>query len=347
MMQLKWEIPTNILFTCDKPEELELPRFDFIYKDRVKVEVTLQSSVPVHDFQYKGSKSVKPFRHMDKIGITVTDLDNANNANPLITHLTVNNNKKLFNEILTITNKIMYTIRNFGFVSKIREFSYQYYEFEKVMILWNVQTSNDNGDNWINVEPSDSDKEIKRYYFSLQNKESIQRTELDNETWVYIQAVLQHNVKLHSEREFIVNADGHIDSNNYRLAVVESVIGLEIVLNQFLHLYLQKYKGFTEKRIKKFLPNEFTLSMKLSGLLALSLSEKSLEGIDIDKVETVVKWRNNIMHSTGNLEKSEKHDNIIESLRHVLQLSHLLRRKIRELELLEENSSLIKVFPLM
>ncbi|WP_106766448.1 hypothetical protein [Paenibacillus faecalis] len=345
-MQLNWRIPTNILFSCDKPEDLELPKFDYVYKNRVKIDVSLQSSTPVHDFQYKESK-IKPFRHMDMISITAIDLENTEYANPLIAHLSDNNNEKLFKEILAITNKIMYTIRNFGFVPYIHEFFYEFNEFEKVIFLWKVHKSHDHGDNWIPVIPIDFEDEVKKYYFSLQNRETIQRVELEIARWNNIKAALQNKIPLPPEREFIINAAGHIGSNNYRLAVAESVIGLEIVLNQFLHLYLRKYKGFSEKKIKKFLPNEFTLSMKLSGLLELTLSNRSLENIDIERVREVVKWRNDVMHSTGNLERGKNHDYIINSVNHVFQLSALLRKKITELELLDENSTISKLFPLM
>lgn len=325
---------------------MELPKFDFIYKNRVKVEVSLQSSAPMHDIHYTESK-IKPFRHMDSICINAIDLENEENSNPLISHLTDNKNEKLFKEILTITNKIMYTIRNFGYVPKIHEFFYEYHEFEKVVFLWKVHKSHDHEGTWIPVIPVDFDDEVTKYYFSLQNREIIQRTELGIERWNNIKDALQNYVPLPPEREFIINAADHIGSNNYRLAVVESVIGLEIVLNQFLHLYLRKYKGFSEKKIKKFLPNEFTLSMKLSGLLELTLSNRSLENIDIERVREVVKWRNDFMHSTGNLERGKNHDYILKSVSHVFQLSSLLRTKITELQLLDENSTISKFFPLI
>ncbi|MBI1951433.1 MAG: hypothetical protein HYS34_08740 [Acidobacteria bacterium] len=56
------------------------------------------------------------------------------------------------------------------------------------------------------------------------------------------------------EQEFLMNATAHRRDKNYRLAVMESVISLEIVLTEYVTNYLTVHKKVPKKRVANFVP---------------------------------------------------------------------------------------------
>lgn len=119
--------------------------------------------------------------------------------------------------------------------------------------------------------------------------------------WEDVAEALEENKEPAPESEFITNAIGHIRRGNFRLAVVESIISLEIVLTQFLKVHLRVSAKVPDKRIDRFLTPEIGLTARLAALLNLTLHESYLEDIDLDKVLKVVGWRNDVVHKTGKL----------------------------------------------
>jgi hypothetical protein len=88
---------------------------------------------------------------------------------------------------------------------------------------------------------------------------------------------------------------------NFRLALLEAIIGLEIVLTRFLKAYLHVYKSTPVNRIDTFLSAKFPLTARLSGALDLTLDAGDLQAIDLNRVLTAVRWRNRVVHRTGHL----------------------------------------------
>jgi len=118
---------------------------------------------------------------------------------------------------------------------------------------------------------------------------------------------------------------------NFRLALMESIIGLEIVLTRYLTEYLRVYKGFSKKRIEDFISRELTLSLRLAGLLDLTLPQTDLQVIDFDKVRLAVTWRNRVTHRTGHLPQGIPESIIIGNILEVLKLTHILGNRAQQI----------------
>jgi hypothetical protein len=142
--------------------------------------------------------------------------------------------------------------------------------------------------------------------------------------WAEIEKAIQDNKSPLPEQEFTVNASEHLYLRNFRLALVESVIGLEIVLSRHLRTYLHTQKKAPEARIGEFLTPNLTLNMRLSGLLVLTLPPDVFQQIDLDTIKKAVRWRNQVVHKTGQLPGGIPNAELRETISAVLELTQRL-----------------------
>lgn len=336
-MHLTWDIPVNIVVLRDIIMKKDFS-CSYEYKDRINVTFSLTNTEPIDTPNHDLMSRIKTIR------IIATDIDI---NNPLFENLIIKDKfEKLFKEIMAITNRIMYVLRNYGYMPRLHEFTYKFYDFVTVIAFWKVKISADLSE-WKPI--IESDRLLLEYISTNKYKQYPipEESNLPYQFWDIITLAFTNNLPLPPEREFIVNATEHMYSENFRLAVVESIIGLEIVLNQFLRTYLGKFKGYSKEKIDRFLSPEFTLSIKLSGLLELTLRDKTLDDIDMDKVRNVVSWRNEIVHKTGKMNPGIPQDLILSSLTNVFLLSVLLSTKITHLEGMTDPSRTSKLYPLL
>lgn len=134
------------------------------------------------------------------------------------------------------------------------------------------------------------------------------------------------------EEEFSINALEFLEENNFRMAVVEAVIGLEIVLTEFLRKYYKNKQKYGRKKLKKLLSSNLSIWYRVVAILRLIMSDTDLSGIDLDKVLKVINWRNHVVHREGKLPDEAKEENVRKNFVHIWTLSAILRTKIREIE---------------
>jgi hypothetical protein len=147
--------------------------------------------------------------------------------------------------------------------------------------------------------------------------------ELNIKDWALVEEAIQDDLKAGPEREFYTNALEHSRVGNLRLAVVESVISLEILLAQWLHQVLPR-RGV--RKVKDLLKPQLDLFTRLNLLLPILLraDDPRLELVSLDDVARTVKLRNGIVHGTGNLPDNVSPDSIRSGVTAVLQLARLL-----------------------
>jgi hypothetical protein len=148
-----------------------------------------------------------------------------------------------------------------------------------------------------------------------------------------IEEALQDKREAEPEDEFYVNALEHLRTDRFRLAVVEAVVCLEIVLARFLTVYLEQVKGMEHERATWIVAPEQGLTMRVGALLDLMLEKADLLTVDRKVVLKVVSWRNAIAHRTGRLPDNVSEDEVRQALSLVFKLISLLVRKRREIEL--------------
>src|SRR6266850_655204 len=130
------------------------------------------------------------------------------------------------------------------------------------------------------------------------------------------------------EQEFLLNATAHRRDRNYRLAVMEAVIGLEIVLTDYIRNYLSVHKKVPKNRVASFVSKpEIGLTARVSGLLDMTLHESYIKTIEFDKVLKVIEWRNGIVHKSGRLPKELTNDTLDQHIQAVINLVEMLAER--------------------
>ncbi len=124
----------------------------------------------------------------------------------------------------------------------------------------------------------------------------------------------------------MINTIGHVRVGNFRLAVVDAVIGLEIVMYGYLEAYLRVVKSVPPPRINHFLRTDRGLTTRLSAVLDLTKHDSYLKDLPVDAALEAVEWRNRIMHKNGRLPK-EPEDKIRKNIDAVLKIARTLAER--------------------
>jgi hypothetical protein len=219
-----------------------------------------------------------------------------------------------------IANRVLRAIRNCGLASGAKEISFRPWQAETLLRKWNCETSDD-GTDWSKVySPRGA---IWEALFAAGDDSS---TQLNMELWSEIEESIQDDLQPGPEQEFVTNALEHIRDYNFRLALIEAIVCLEIVLSQFTEQFLLVKKGLSQNRAKYILSPQIGLSARVSVLLDLILSPDELKNVRVGEVLKAVKWRNGIIHKTGHLppglSDQEARHAIVATLELALFLSH-------------------------
>jgi len=317
-MKLKLKIP--LYFYLSGPTEQSLEVETSFEHDDVKVNLRFVGENPL-TFP-KGSDDSKVFRHVKVAEFVLEDTD------PLQSRLakivtTEPDYVQILKFLLPIVNIVLRSIRNWGFVAFVTELNPRDDDARKYIQRWDVQSSED-GENWQAVVKPETGL-LGALLSGFLNDERAGNLYVRN--WSEIEEAIQDNLETPPEQEFLVNSIEHLNLRNFRLALIEAVICLEIVLTQFLRVYLSINKKLSQNRIGDFLTTQFSLTPRVSGLLDLILSPDDLKEINIDSVRAAIKWRNHVIHETGNLPQGVPEMELRRKISDVLALAALLGSK--------------------
>ncbi|MCR8645666.1 hypothetical protein NV379_23785 [Paenibacillus sp. N1-5-1-14] len=312
-MKIKWEVPINAL--------LYAPKSDMLF-----VELTHNYKGILCTYRFLGDDpeyfeaaiDEKYMRTIKKLEIIISDLDGSNKLFNIVSSV---NKEKLFKILIDTSNRFIRSVRNFGLVAPLKELSYNFSQYNYILLIWSVEILNE--ETWMPLLDKSIDRSLLfNVYSNLQSLVNINMMK-----WNDIEEAMLQDITPSPEIEFTTNALEHLINKNYRYAVVESIIGLEIVLTRFLTKYLTSSKGFSSNRVKDFLSTEFGLYAKLSGLLDLILNIDELQLTDLEKVKSVVKWRNHIVHRTGHLPEGVSKEQLLDGVENVISLITILGYK--------------------
>jgi hypothetical protein len=309
-------IPFHIYVSGPSPDGLQLSAtFDL---SRCKVSVTSKSD---------SAFEVPSAPLADRFAVAVTELtlvlQDSDAARNLLAGL-LPNRVTLTALLVRAANAFLTAIRNFGTVPHIAPFRHTAQDAESILRHWAVETSND-GETW--TAPATPPKNLFDIFgfsspFSGEMSRSISKT-----LWSEVTEALEDGLLPAPEQEFVANALEHIHRGNFRLAVVESIVCLEIVLTQFLRAYLTTSRQLPASHVNKFLTPSLTLFDRLSVILDLTLSPEELGEVDVTRILTTVSWRNTIVHRTGRLPDGLTENDIRTHLSLVLMLAFRLGHK--------------------
>jgi len=232
---------------------------------------------------------------------------------------------KLLRFLTPIINRVFRNIRNFGTVAHVNEIYPEDQDAEHYLWRWAVEISED-GKSWQNIVTD----EPWKYFFYMQRTEPT--GELRSSNWPDIEEAIQDNLAPPPEQEFVINAIEYLRNRNYRMALLESIICLEIVLNQHLSKYLSINMKISKGRINKFLSPQLGLTARVSALLNLCLHSKDVKQVEFNNVLKAINWRNHIIHKTGHLPKDLPEGTIYQNINSVLNLVLLLAQRRNQIE---------------
>lgn len=248
----------------------------------------------------------------------------------------------LIRVLASIVNRVMRAIRNYGIVVHVAEIRFDEDEVDSLLHEWNVEVSH-NGNKWQPVL-----KPKSGFWESLMAI-SIRRQPVANfraARWPDIEEAIQDDLEPGPEREFLTNSLEHIRLRNFRLAVLEAIVCLEIVLSQFLENHLLINKRFSKNRLDKVLSKDVGLTTRVGLLLDLVLTPADLKPLNIGNVLKAISWRNTVVHKTGHLPRALSDDETKDCIFSVLHLAEILAAKRAQIVASPESKELARFIAL-
>ena len=154
---------------------------------------------------------------------------------------------------MPIVNKTLRAIRNFGRVTTARDYKPDQIEVKPEDRLRAWKASVRIGGKWTEVAPQQERGGFGAILFGFD--ESVERGSLSMRRWKDIEQALLEHLNPNPEDEFLTDALQHLHDANFRLALIEATVCLEIVLSQCLIVYLEVKRHFSKRKIESVLSN--------------------------------------------------------------------------------------------
>jgi len=305
VMFLKFNLPISINLTANEKECLNDTLINFNYK-KYSCFLNLKSEKDI--IENKEKEEITYARNYYGISITVED----NNKGMIGKFIKDKSMVEILKLINTISNRCLLVFRNYGYLTKVKEYFLQLdskdtEQLKSFFVMLDTKISKKNNNEYekileylgfkIDLGEEFTRSWLQKSYFNIFDEEY-----LDYNIWLEIKDALENNLEITEERYFSVNSLEHIYNNNIRLAVIETVISLEIAVNKYLKDYL-RFKNIPNDRIRNLINSKTGIHSMVSVLLDLSIEEELMEAIKIDEVLKLIILRNKIIHENKKIPK--------------------------------------------
>jgi len=304
-MFLKFNLPIRINLITHEKEYLNNTFINFNYK-KYNCFLKLKSEKDI--IENKEKEKITYTRNYHGISIMIED----NSKGTIENFVKEQSMAQILKLINLISNRCLLVFRNYGNLTKVKEFSLQLdskdiEQFKSFFMMLDIKISKKNNNEYekilkywgfkIDIAKEFTSGWLQKSYFNVYDEEY-----LGYNIWLEIKDALENNLEITEERYFFVNSLEHIYNNNIRLAVIETVISLEIAVNKYLKDYL-KLKNIPNDRITNLINSHIGIYSMVSVLLDLSIEEEVMETIKIDEVLKLITLRNNIIHNNKQIPK--------------------------------------------
>lgn len=340
-MYLKLKIPFNIYVLGINKEDLSL---EVSYKQNKKYlcKLKILGDISENIIDIESTNYYIMFGELFEI--TIDEINNSRHLENLIILKDKNEISKLLQKVV---NRFIKAIRNYGEIFNLHEKGINE-KFEEILLEWDVMYSYDNANwtlLWEHFNRSDANKNnqneggeiIKhlRLFKAIYGKEQYKKPVNEPlvllvDKWLEVKTALENDFKLDVENEFIVNATEYIRTKNFRLAIIESIISLEIALNRYLKLYFKQYNTIVNREMEKDLDLNVDLYHRVALLIPVTLSQITLKDLNISSILKTIGWRNNIVHGEGNKIKEIDDAEIENNIKEVLTLTRFLKKRSKQ-----------------
>jgi hypothetical protein len=226
--------------------------------------------------------------------------------------------ERIVGSLLKPANRIIRSLRNFGLVTHVREFRPEEVASDLGLDLLSVETSPD-GITWTRLRQAPLDLGAFFAGRTLLRREHLGKFNVEDVSEV--QEAIENDLTGGPERTFLANAFEHLRRGDLRVAVVESVICLEILLGQLLPQLLEAASVPGD-----VLTKEITLFHRVKMLLPLLLPSEAASA-DLPAVLKTIRWRNKIAHQSGYVPDGVPEQEIRDGIAAVVLLARKLAHK--------------------
>ncbi len=256
---------------------------------------------------------------------TIIELSDEN-SNRLESLLQPSSATPLLKLLTDIRNRVVNVIRNFGSTTHIPILKPDFKNPKACLQAWDAHFSSD-GKSWNKLVEEDIHSTDFHALSGFMNVPGNLRAD----KWPIIEDALRTGKIAKPEQEFLTNAQEYLEINNLRLALIEAIIGLEIVLDEFLIRKLQLSSEWIDELISRI-----GLSRKVDKHLKLTLSQDDFNSVKVSQVLRGINWRNQVMHRVGDLPDAVDPVQLKESILSIINLCNLLAKKREEIALLQQ-----------
>lgn len=272
----------------------------------------------------------KHYRDCEYLTITISDF-----KGKLKLLITSGEFIKILKLIILIANRCIRSLRIYGWVTNLHEFNWSLTsnDLENILVYLNVEKSED-GKSWQRLIDKYSSSSYLAFLYS--SKVIEENSQLYMFNWEGIKESIQDDScvkreKEVNEMEFVINAIENFRKDNIRTALIESIIGLEIILTKYIKGYFKIIKRYNRKEIDTLLEPNFGLTRKILLIPELTFEEIELRKINLKNILTAIKWRNNIIHKTGDFPLSVNKKYKIKIISELINFIHLLELKVMQI----------------
>lgn len=302
-MFLEFELPIRINLITSEKEYFNNTSINFNYKN-YNCFLELKSTKDIEENTEK--EKISYMRNHHAISIIIED----NSKGTIENFVKEQSMVQILNLINSISNRCLLIFRNYGNLTKVKEFSLKLdmedkEQFKSFFMMLDVKISKNNMKYEKILKILGFKYEFYEEFCSwFQNSyfDAYHEEYLDYDTWLDIKNALENNYEITEERFFYVNSLEHIYNHNIRLAVIETVISLEIVVTKYLKDYL-KFKNIPNDRIGGLINPHIGIYSMVSVLLDLSIEEEVMKLFKIDDVLKLIHLRNDIIHNNKQIPK--------------------------------------------
>lgn len=310
-MIITFKYPFNVFFIGPDKKSLNLST-SFKYR-RHSVTVSLVSKENIGELKEPVDKN-KNYRITTNLKFKIAFHDS----------YSYRNNKDLFKILVKVLNRVLRNFRNHGLSPQIHEFKQsQHQDCDDYLYQWKAKISK-NGNHYSSLIKKSDYLKGKDLIETLVRSQMANTTTIMSELLDNIEEAIQDDLAPKPEQEYFINSLELLRSKEYRLALIEGVICLEIVIGQYCRHYLKVKKKLSKKRVNDLIKPSLGLTARISGLLCLTMKDERIKLLEISKLLNAAKIRNKIVHETGNIPDGITEEDISETIYATLSASRII-----------------------
>jgi hypothetical protein len=209
---------------------------------------------------------------------------------------------RLTRTMVKIANRVFLALRHGGLLPYARDLPEWLLTADPKLIFSDFQAASrvDESSEWISLTEPDLERMLIARF--LMGQARWPKGRMDPSRLAKVEELIESGRAPTPDEEFYVNALEHLEAGNFRMAVVETVICLELCVARLMTPWLTA-RGVKAESIEAYFAKDVGISARIAVMVPLMFHE-ALPSLDYDEkaVLRLVRLRNTVAHKTGRLE---------------------------------------------